>query len=162
RRSRTRWLAVGAIAATVALALGGLLARERSLRARELDEIASLGQANAELTARLDTQDRTLATLPQALHPHPPAPPLLRGPARLPGSSGPKEGSAGGARGRADAAPGEGAVVGADARALAPNKVSEWGARRGDAPPEPAGLLQVAGRSVSLTQVAKLDRPAEI
>src|SRR5262249_14101388 len=53
RRSRTRWLAVGAVAASVALVLAGLLARERGLRGRELDQLAALGRANAELTARV-------------------------------------------------------------------------------------------------------------
>ena len=162
RRSRTRWLAVGAIAATVALALGGLLARERSLRAREIDEIASLGRANAELTARLDTQDRTLASLRESLDAQARALRIMGGPRTLSASLGPKEGFAGSGRVQVDAATGEGAVVVADVQALDPNKVYELWALRGDSPPEPAGLLQVGGRSVYLTQVAKLERPTEI
>src|SRR5262249_57957072 len=53
RRSRTRWLAVGAIAATVALALGGLLARGRSRRRRELDADAARARGNTTRAAPL-------------------------------------------------------------------------------------------------------------
>ncbi len=162
RRSRTRWLAVGALAATVALALGGLLARERGLRHRELDELASLGRANAELTARLDTQDRTLASLRESLDAQARALRIMGGPRTLSASLGAKEGFSGSGRVQVDAATGEGAVVLADVQALDPNKVYELWALRGDAPPEPAGLLAVSGRAVYLTQVAKLERPTEI
>ena len=162
RRSRTRWLAVGAVAATVALALGGLLARERDLRHGELDQLAALGRANAELTARLDTQEKTLAGLRESLDVQARALRIMGGPRTLSASLGPKEGFAGSGRVQVDAATGEGAVVLADVQALAPDKVYELWALRGNAPPEPAGLLTVAGRAVYLTQMAKLEHPTEI
>src|SRR5262249_54505557 len=63
RRGRTRWRMVGALAATLALVLGGLLAGEGMDRRRQLAELESLDRTNAELTARLDTQEKTLAGL---------------------------------------------------------------------------------------------------
>jgi len=54
RRGLNRWRSIGALAATVALALTGLLARENGLRRRDMAQLDGLAQANAELTARLD------------------------------------------------------------------------------------------------------------
>src|SRR5262249_56721673 len=116
----TRWLAVGAVAATVALALGGLLARERDLRRGELDQLAALGRANAELTARLDTQEKTLAGLRESLDVQARALRIIGGPRTLSASLGPKEGFSGSGRVHVDAATGEGPAALAHRHARAP------------------------------------------
>jgi anti-sigma-K factor RskA len=48
RRSLTRWRSIGALAATVALALTGLLARENGLRRRDMAQLDGLAQAKKE------------------------------------------------------------------------------------------------------------------
>jgi len=162
RRSRTRWLSVGAVAATVAIALGGLLAQQSMVSHRQVAQLESLARTNAELTARLDTQENTLASLRESLDAQARVLRILGGPRTLSASLGPKEGYGGSGRVHVDAETGEGAVVLAGVQPLSPGKVYELWALRGDAPPEPAGLLAGAGNAVYLTQVAKLERPGEI
>jgi anti-sigma-K factor RskA len=162
KRGQSRWRAVGALAATLALALAGLLARETGLRRRDLAQLDGLAHANAELTARLDTQERTLVGLRESLDAQARALRILGGPRTLSASLAPKEGFAGGGRVHVDAETGEGAVVLAGVEALPPDKVYELWVLRGDNPPEPAGLLSGAGRAVYVTQLAKLDRPGEV
>jgi anti-sigma-K factor RskA len=169
RRGRGRWRAVGALAATVALALGGLLAREAQLRgdqaeqlATQNDQIAALARTNGELTARLETQERTLVGLRESLESQGRALRILGGPRTLSASLSPKEGFGGGGRVHVDADTGEGAIVLAGVETLPQDKVYELWAIRGDNPPEPAGLLAGAGRQVYVTQLAKLERPGEV
>lgn len=162
RRGRSRWRAVGTLAATLALALAGLLARESGLRRRDLAQLDGLAQANAELTARLDTQERTLVGLRESLDAQARALRILGGPRTLSASLAPKEGFGGGGRVHVDAETGEGAVVLAGVEPLPPDKVYELWVLRGDNPPEPAGLLAGAGRAVYVTQLAKLDRPGDV
>jgi len=162
RRSRTRWLSVGAVAATLAIALGGLLAQQSMVSHRQVAQLESLARTNAELTARLDTQENTLASLRESLDAQARVLRILGGPRTLSASLGPKEGYGGSGRVHVDAETGEGAVVLAAVQPLSPGKVYELWALRGDAPPEPAGLLAGAGNAVYLTQVTKLQRPGEI
>ena len=162
RRGRSRWRAVGTLAATLALALAGLLARESGLRRRDLAQLDGLAQANAELTARLDTQEKTLVGLRESLDAQARALRILGGPRTLSASLAPKEGFGGGGRVHVDAETGEGAVVLAGVEPLPPDKVYELWVLRGDNPPEPAGLLAGAGRAVYVTQLAKLDRPGDV
>jgi hypothetical protein len=162
RRGRTRWRIVGGLAAMLALVLGGLLAGENAGRQRQLAELESLARTNAELTARLDTQEKTLASLRESLDAQGRVLRILGGPRTLSASLGPKEGFGGSGRVHVDAETGEGAVVLSGVQPLAGDKVYELWALRGNAPPEPAGLLAVAGQSVYLTQVAKLERPTGV
>jgi anti-sigma-K factor RskA len=162
RRGRNRWRAVGALAATLALALAGLLARETGQRRRDLAQLQGLAQANAELTARLETQEKTLVGLRESLDAQARALRILGGPRTLSASLAPKEGFGGGGRIHVDAETGEGAVVLAGVEPLPPDKVYELWVLRGDNPPEPAGLLAGAGRAVYVTQLAKVDRPGEV
>ena len=161
-RGRSRWRAVGALAATLALVLGGLLARETGLRRRDRAQLDGLAQANAELTARLDTQEKTLVGLRESLDAQARTLRILGGPRTLSASLAPKEGFGGGGRVHVDAETGEGAVVLAGVESLPPDKVYELWVIRGDNPPEPAGLLTGAGRAVYVTQLAKLDRPGDV
>jgi hypothetical protein len=162
RRGRTRWRIVGGLAAMLALVLGGLLAGENAGRQQQLAELESLARTNAELTARLDTQERTLASLRESLDAQGRVLRILGGPRTLSASLGPKEGFGGSGRVHVDAQTGEGAVVLSGVQPLAGDKVYELWALRGTAPPEPAGLLAVAGQAVYVTQVAKLDRPTDV
>lgn len=169
RRALPRWRAVGALAATLALALGGLLVRETRVRGGQTaqleaqqDQLAALARTNTELTARLETQERTLVGLRESLDAQARALRILGGPRTLSASLAPKEGFSGGGRVHVDAETGEGAVVLAGVEALPQDKVYELWAIRGDNPPEPAGLLTGAGGTAYVTQLAKLDRPGEV
>ncbi len=169
RGALTRWRAVGALAATLALVLGGLLAREAQTRRAQLasldaqtKQLAALASTNAELTARLDTQERTLVGLRESLETQGRVLRILGAPRTLSASLAPQKGFGGGGRVHVDADTGEGAVVLAGVEPLGSDRVYELWALRGDKPPEPAGLLTDAGRSVYTTQVAKLERPGEV
>ena len=162
RRGLNRWRSIGALAATVALALTGLLARENGLRRRDMAQLDGLAQANAELTARLDTQEKTMVGLRESLDAQARALRVLGGPRTLSASLTPKEGYRGNGRVHVDAETGEGAIVLAGVEQLPPGKVYELWVLRGDNPPEPAGLLAGAGRAVYVTQLAKIDRPGDV
>ena len=169
RRAASRWRAIGSIAATLALVLGGLLAREAGLRQGQLaqldqqqTQLAELARTNADLVARLDTQEKTLVGLRESLESQGRVLRILGGPRTLSASLAPQKGFAGGGRVHVDAETGEGAVVLAGVEPLSQDKVYELWALRGDKPPEPAGLLSGAGQAVYLTQVAKLERPDEV
>jgi len=162
RRGRSRWLIVGALAATLALVLGGLLAGENAGRQRQVAELESLARTNAELTARLDTQEHTLAGLRESLDAQGRVLRILGGPRTLSASLGAQQGYGGSGRVHVDAETGEGAVVLSGVQPLAGDKVYELWALRGKAAPEPVGLLTGAGESVYVTQVAKLERPTDV
>ena len=161
RRGRSRWRIVGALAATLALVLGGLLAGERGTAA-QVAELESLARTNAELTARLDTQEHTLVGLRQSLDAQGRVLRILGGPRTLSASLGAQQGYGGSGRVHVDAETGEGAVVLSGVQPLAGDKVYELWALRGKAAPEPVGLLTGAGESVYVTQVAKLERPTDV
>src|SRR4029450_9805769 len=108
RRGRPRWRSIGALAATVALALAGLLARENGLRRRDMAQLDGLAQANAELTARLDTQEKTMVGLRESLDAQARALRVLGGPRTLSASLTPKEGYGGDGRGHRGARAGGG------------------------------------------------------
>ena len=166
RRGRSRWRIVGALAATLALVLGGLLAGENAGRQQQVAELESLARTNAELTARLDTQEHTLAGLRESLDAHGGrdrnhiTSDELR--ARFVASLGAQQGYGGSGRVHVDAETGEGAVVLSGVQPLAGDKVYELWALRGKAAPEPVGLLTGAGESVYVTQVAKLEHPTDV
>src|SRR5262249_31710554 len=153
---------VGGLAAMLAVVVGGVLAGENGGRQRQLAELESLARTNAELTARLDTQERTLASLRESLDAQGRVLRILGGPRTLSASLGPKEGFGGSGRVHVDAETGGGGVVCSGVQPRAGDKVYERWALRGSAPPEPAGLLAVAGQSVYVTQVAKIERPTDV
>src|SRR4030095_15498207 len=109
RGALVRWRSIGALAATVALALAGLLARESGLRRRDMAQLDGLTQANAELTARLDTQDKTMVGLRESLDAQARALRVLGGPRTLSASLTPKGGYGGNGRVHVGAPTGGGA-----------------------------------------------------
>ncbi len=176
RRATTRWRIVGALAATVALALGGLLARERgvagerlvALRAAEstaAERLAALRAAEstaAELTARLETQGNTLVGLREALAAQAQVLRVMGSPHTVSAALSPTEGRGGAGRIHVDPSTGDGAIVLAGVETLPAGKVYELWALRGDAPPEPAGLLDIVGPDLVVARVTGVARPAEV
>lgn len=177
RRALGRWRAVGALAATLALVLGGLLVRTRqelaatdarrvaelaALDARRAAEVAALERSNGELTARLDQQERRLVGLRTALEAQAQVLRVLGGPRTVTAALAPQEGRTGTGQVHVDPDTGEGAVVLAGVPALDPGRVYELWALRGDAPPEPAGLLEPAEGDVLVARVPTLARPGEV
>ncbi len=162
RRVVTRWRVVGALAATVALAFAGLLARERGISAERLAALRNAETTAAQLTAQLETQGRTVAGLREALAAQVQVLRVMGGPRTLSASLAPTEGHGGAGRLHVDPSTGEGAVVLAGVGALPAGKVYELWAIRGDDPPEPAGLLQAAGDDVALARVSGVARPSEV
>src|SRR5207244_479455 len=107
----TRWRLVGSAAAMVAVALGGLLAREARLAAIRGTELSQLLEHDRELAARLDEQGRTLAALRESLAAQTEVLRVIGAPRTLSASLAPKEGVAGSARVLVDAASGDSVVV---------------------------------------------------
>lgn len=161
RRVVTRWRIVGALAATLALVLGGLLARERTIGAERLAALRVAETTAAQLTAQLEAQGRTVAGLREALAAQVQVLQVMSAPRTLSASLAPTEGHGGAGRIHVDPSTGDGAVVLAGVGTLAPGKVYELWAIRGDAAPEPAGLLAQVG-DVVLARVSGIARASEV
>src|SRR5262245_41480295 len=67
RRSLVRWRVVGAIAASVALVMTGLFARERATVGWQQTVIADVMRSKEDLARQLDTQAKTLVGLREAV-----------------------------------------------------------------------------------------------
>jgi anti-sigma-K factor RskA len=160
RRALVRWRIAGAVAATLALVLGGLLAGESERAARRQDELAALARGNAELAARLEEQGRTLAGLREALAAQASVLQVLAGPRTITATLAPPQGGRGSGRVVVDPATGEAAVVLAGLDALPAGRVYELWAIRGERAPEPAGLLPAAAPIA--TRGTRLERPGEV
>jgi anti-sigma-K factor RskA len=162
KRIASRWRIVGSVAAGLALVLGGLLAQE-SYRAGELAwESRQLRASNEELMARVETQEKTLVGLQQALAAQVQVMRILAGPRTVTASLEPQEGGKGTGRVVVDAASGEAAIVLAGVTPLPPGKTYELWAIRGGKPPEPAGLFTVGPDGTVATRAARVERPEEV
>ena len=169
RRSIVRWRAVGAIAATVALALTGLLARERARTAEQMATISSqsaslaaLAQERDTLARRMDVQEKTLVGLRESLEAQAQMLRVLSGPRTLTASLAPKEGFTGSGRVLVDAETGEAHIVLAGLPSPGPGKIYELWAIRGDRPPEPAGLVSVGAAPATAARVERIGKPSEV
>jgi anti-sigma-K factor RskA len=158
-----RWRLTGAAAATVALALGGLLARESRQGATLAGELAALGQQNRELAAQLAAQGRTLAGLREALATQAHVVRVLAGPRTLSAALAPTpQGGAASGRVMVDPASGETAVVVAGLGPAPAGRVYALWAIRGERPPEPAGLFAGSAEGPVTARTDTVVRPAEV
>lgn len=161
-RATTRWRMVGAIAAGVALALGGLLARSARLVDERSARLEALARANGELTARLDAQERTLASLRESVAAQGQVLRVLGGPGTQTAALAPQGERTGRGRVLLDRTTGEAAVVVADLDPLDTGRTYELWAIRGDRPPEPAGLFTVGTDRVGAARATRIERPGEV
>jgi len=161
-RALRRWRLGAALAATLALALAGLLARGVRLGGDRAAEMAALQAANATLYARIDAQGRRLAALQEAFAAQAQVLRVLSGPRTLVASLAPTEGGPGRGRVLVDEASGETAVVLTGVRPPAAGTVYELWAIRGERAPEPAGLLAVGAEETVALRAAPLERPREV
>jgi len=157
-----RWRLVGSAAAMVALALGGLLARETRLAATRGSELAELVGRDRQLAARLDEQGRTLAAVRESLAAQTEVLRVIGAPRTLSASLAPKEGVAGSGRVLVDAASGDSVVVVSGLAPAPEGKTYELWALRGDRPPEPAGLFAVGAEGTLASRGARVERPGEV
>lgn len=161
RRSLTRWRLVGALAAGIALVLGGLLARESDRAGLQRLQIAALAESKAELESALEAQAHTLVGLRAALEAQGKVLEVLDGPqVRMAALTG-QEGFTGSGRVVVDPESGEAAIVLADMRDPGAGKTYELWAIRANEPPEPAGLLDVRGDS-HVARVDTVPRPRDV
>ena len=169
RRALTRWRAVGAIAATIAVVATGLLARERirndDLRAAFASQslaLTELAQAKDTLERRLDEQGKTLVGLREALDTQAQILRVLSGPQIRSASLAPREGFAGRGRVLIDPESGEAHVIVAGLPQPDPGKTYElWAIRAGHAP-EPAGLIPVGTAPATAARAARITAPSEV
>lgn len=158
----TRWRIVGALAATVALALGGMLAHERELAALREGELASLRSANAMLTAQLEQQGKVLASLRESLDTQVHVIQVMSGPRTLVAQLEPKGDRGGSGRVLVDRNSGEVALVASDLAALEPGKAYELWAIRGSAPPEPAGVFVAQTGQATAVRLPPVREPGSV
>jgi len=165
-RGRSRavlpWRLTGTLAAGVALALGGLLAREVQRGTAREAEFASLAQANQQMVARLDEQGRTLAGLREALAVQAHVVRVLSGPRTITAALAPTAEGRGSGRVLVDATSGEAAVVLAGLGPAPAGKVYELWAIRGDRPPEPAGVFAGGAEPSVAARAETVARPGEV
>ncbi len=169
RRSLTRWRAVGAIAATVAVVATGLLVRERARNdaqlaafARQSTTLAELARAKDAVERRLDEQQKTLVGLRESLDAQAQMLRVLSGPRTLTASLAPNEGFTGSGRVLVDADSGEAHVVVAGLPQPDPGKTYElWAIRAGHAP-EPAGLIDVGTAPATAARAARIASPTDV
>jgi len=171
RLRRTRL--VGALAAGIALVLGGLLARElRRDRARDA-ELAGIAYQNGVLSSRVDGQARTLgarieeqgralAKLDESVATQAQIIRLVGGPRILTANLAPQKGVVGAGRVLVDAATGEAAVVLSGLAAPGADKAYELWAIRGKRPPEPAGIVALSDTPAPAIRVPAVPRPGEV
>lgn len=157
-----RWRVVGSIAAAAALALGVLLSRELQTSVVRGDQIEALVSANAELAARVDAQERDVASMRSALAAQAQALRVVGTTHTISIALKPSEGMSGTGRVLFDIYSGEAAVVLTGIPPAGADKVYELWAIRGDKPPEPAGLLSVGAEQALVAQVEKLKRPEQV
>ena len=160
RVRRTRM--VGALAAAMALVMGGLLVREQRQHRDQSADIAALTKQNGVLTARLEEQGRTLAGVREALDGQSEILRLIGGPRVRTAVLAPQGG--GGAAGRVlvDAMSGDAAVVLTGLAPVPEGKSYELWAIRGKQAPEPAGLVPVNAQRSAAMSVPGLEAPNEI
>jgi anti-sigma-K factor RskA len=161
-RALRRWRAVAAIAATAVVAVLGYALRQSRIADVRTAQLAALASTNAELSARLDEQGRTLAGLRESVAAQAQVLRVLAGPRTITASLGPKEGIAASGRVVIDAATGEGAIVVSGLTPVGPDRVYELWALRGKRPPEPAGLFTSAEGRALAGRVAPVARPGEV
>jgi anti-sigma-K factor RskA len=162
RRSVVAWRIVGTMAAGIALALGGLLARATRLAETRSIEIASLAQSRDDLQARLDDQARTLVRMQESLASQATVLQVLSAPQTVTAALAATESGSGSARVLADATSGETAIVVSGLPPLPAGKAYELWAIRGDAAPEPAGVFSVEGPNATIARAARVQRLAEV
>ena len=161
-RSVVLWRVVGTVAAGLAIALGGLLARATRLAEIRSAEMAALAQSRDDLQARLDDQARTLVRLQESLASQATVLQVLSAPQAVTAALSATESGSGSARILADASTGETAIVVSGLPPAPPGKTYQLWAIRGDSPPEPAGLFAVESTNATITRAARVQRVAEV
>ena len=158
RRTLTRWRAIGAVAALVVLALGGLLAGAF----RQRGELAMLRQANTDLMARLEAQSHDLAALQASLAAQTQILRVMGGPRTVTAALAPKAGVTASGRVVVDQTSGEAAVVITNLGPAGAGKTYELWAIRGSQPPEPAGTFAPTPEHTVAARSERIPRPSEV
>jgi anti-sigma-K factor RskA len=161
-RARRRWRAVGAIAATLAVVLGGMLGRTTQRLGTVAGQLGALSRDFAALKGQLATEQRRVVALEAAADAHGQFLRVLDGVQLRSASLAATAGRGGRARVLVDAESGEAAVVLADLPVLDPGKTYELWAIRGTQAPEPAGLFTVSATGGAALRVAPIEAPGQV
>ena len=153
---------IGSLAASLAIVLAGLLARERARGSRREDELASLRAVNAELTTQLRQQGQSLVALREALDTQVHVLQVLSGPHTITAQLAPKGDTHASGRVLVDAGNGDVALVVTELAALEAGKAYELWAIRGDRPPEPAGVFVAAASGATAVRLPRVVDPRTV
>jgi anti-sigma-K factor RskA len=166
RGALQRWRLVGAVAASLAVVLAGLLVASQRLAADRKAEIAGareqqrdLARDNAALAAKLDAQTRQLAALEASVGAQAGVLRVLAAPRPRVATLAPKTDVPMQGRVLVDPATGAAAALLAGLDPALAGRVYELWTIRGSEAPEPAGLLTVAPDGTAWTRVERLSRP---
>ena len=172
RRTRgtlRRWRMAGALAASVALALGAWLATSQRMAAADRAELiraraeqGTLARDNAALTARLEAQGRQLAALQESVAAQAGVLRILAAPQPRVATLAAKLDVSAHGRVLLDPTSGAAAALLAGLDPALAGKVYELWTIRGSEPPEPAGLLTVGPDGTAWARVEKLARPGDV
>ena len=169
RAALRRWRIVGAVAASVALGLGGWLAAsqrlataERAELARARDATRALAGENAGLSAKLETQGRQLAALQDSVAAQAGVLRILAAPRPRVATLEAKLDVPAHGRVLLDPTSGAAAALLAGLDPALAGKVYELWTIRGTEAPEPAGLLTVASDGTAWARIDTLARPGEV
>ena len=169
RATLRRWRVVGALAASVALALGAWLTATQRMAAADHAELTrariaqdALARDNAALTARLEMQARQLAALQDSVAAQAGVLRILAAPRPRVATLEAKLDVPAHGRVLVDQASGTAAALLAGLDPALAGKAYELWTIRGSEPPEPAGLLTVGPDGTGWARVEKLARPSDV
>jgi anti-sigma-K factor RskA len=157
-----RWRLVGAAAAMLAVAAGGLVLGERSRLAVRTAQVRDLARANTALEARVEEQSRALVTLREGLTAQAQVLRVVASPTALRAALAAQPSHRGAGQVIVEPNSGDAVVVLTGLPPTSNDEVYELWAIRGEAAPEPAGLIPVGADGTAARPVDRVPEPATV
>ena len=157
-----RWRLVGAAAAMLAVVAGGAVLSERSRLDARTAQVRELARANAALEARIENQGRALVDLRDSLAAQAQVLRLVGSPTTLRAALAAQPSHRGAGQVVVERDSGDAVVVLTGLRSTGEDEVYELWAIRGEAAPEPAGLIPVGADGTAARPIGRVPDPATV